>query len=165
MKRIFTTSVLFAAIVSVAYAEEQGENYVGVSVSRPTTNASSTGAAVVFGHHYNEHLSGEIAYEDSGAVKSAPEKTTAVSVAALGFVPIASDLEGYIRVGYASARSRNAESLSATHGDITYGAGIEYHVNDKYAMDLGWNRLRVGNGVEIPRANENSYLLTVVRSF
>ena len=38
-------------------------------------------------------------------------------------------------------------------------------MNDKYSVDLGWNHLRVGDNVDIPRANENSYVLTVLRSF
>ena len=167
MKRIIAISILCASVMPAAYAEEHGNTYVGVSVSKPTssTNSSSTGAAVMFGHRYNEHLAGEIAYEDSGALNSAAEKTSAVSIAALGFVPLVDELEGYARLGYASARTKDAAGITANHSDITYGFGVEYRVNDKYSVDLGWNHLRVGDNVDIPRANENSYVLTVLRSF
>ncbi len=165
MKRIIALSILCAAILPVAHAEDHAENYVGVSVSKLTSSSSSTGAAVMLGHRYNEHLAGEIAYEDSGALSAAPERTTAFSIAAIGFVPIIAEFEGYARLGYASAHSKDAAGVTANHGDITYGAGVEYHVNEKYSVDLGWNHLRVGNDVEISRANENSYVLTVLRSF
>jgi opacity protein-like surface antigen len=165
MKKIIAISFLLATFMPAAHAEEHSENYVGVSVSKLTASSSSTGAAVVVGHRYNEYLAGEIAFEDSGAVSSAPEKTTALSVAAIGFVPLYGEFEGFVRLGYASAHSKDAAGLTATHGDITYGVGVEYHLNDKYSVDLGWNHLRVGNDVEIPRANENSYVLTVLRSF
>jgi hypothetical protein len=165
MKTIIAISLLCASVIPAAYAEEHGSNYVGVSVSKLTSSSSSTGAAVILGHRYNENLAGEIAYEDSGALNSAPEKTSAISIAAIGFVPLVAELEGYARLGYASARSKDASGITANHRDITYGFGVEYAVNEKYAVDLGWNHLRIGNDVEIPRTNENSYVLTVVRSF
>lgn len=167
MKRIIAISILCASVMPAAHAEEHGNNYVGVGLSKPasSTNSSSTGAAVMFGHRYNEYLAGEVAYEDSGAINSAPEKTSAISVAAIGFVPLIDELEGFVRLGYASARTKDAAGITASHGDITYGFGVEYRVNDKYSVDLGWNHLRVGDNVDIPRANENSYVLTVLRSF
>ena len=166
MKIIIAISFLCASVLPAAQAEEHGSNYVGVSISKPTTSSSSsTGAAAMFGHRYDEFLAGEIAYEDSGALNSAPEKTSAISIAAIGFVPLVDELEGYARLGYASARTKDAAGISANHSDITYGFGVEYKVNDKYSVDLGWNHLRVGDNVDIPRANENSYVLTVLRSF
>ena len=165
MKRFIVISFLFASIMPAAHAEDHAENYVGVSASKLTAGPSSTGAAVMFGHRYNENLAGEIAYEDSGALSAAPERTTAISIAAIGFVPLFAEFEGYGRLGYASAHSKDAAGVTANHGDITYGFGVEYHVNEKYSVDLGWNRLRVGDDVAIPRANENSYVLTVLRSF
>lgn len=165
MKRVIAISILCASITPAAQAEEHAENYVGVSVSKLIATPSSTGAAVMFGHRYNEHLAAELAYEDSGALSAAPDRTTAISIAALGFVPLYADFEGFVRLGYASAHSKDATGITANHGDITYGFGVEYHVNDKYSVDLGWNRLRVGDNVAIPRANENSYALTVLRSF
>jgi len=166
MKRIIALSILCASVSPLAHAEDQAENYVGVSVSKPTSGASSsTGAAVIFGHRYNEHLAGEIAYEDSGAISAAPERTTAFSIAAVGYLPIVAELEGYARLGYASAHSKDAAGFTANHGDITYGVGVEYHVNENYSVDLGWSHLRVGDNVDIPQANENSYVLSVVRGF
>ena len=78
----------------------------------------------MFGHHYNEHLAVEIAYVDSGALHRL-RKTTAWSIAVVGFVPLAANLEGYGRLGYAAPyRTKNAEGFSVTHGDITYGVGV-----------------------------------------
>lgn len=165
MKRIIAISILCASVMPAAHAEEQAENYVGVSASKLIATPSSTGAGVVLGRRYNEHLAVEIAYEDSGALSAAPDRTTALSVAVLGFVPLYGEFEGFARVGYASAHSKDATGVTANHGDVTYGAGVEYHLNDKYSVDLGWNRLRIGDNVGIPRGNENSYALTVLRSF
>lgn len=178
MRRIITISVLCAAILPVAaYAEGHAEghadahaeghaaNFVSVSASTLTSGPSSTGAAIAVGHRYNEHLAIEVAYDDAGALKAAPERTTAFSVAAIGSVPFNANFEGYVRLGYASAHTKGEEGATANHGDITYGFGVEYRVNGKYSVGLGWNRIRIGDNIDIPRANENSYALSVVRSF
>jgi len=170
VRRILTISVLCASILPVAaYAEGHAEghagNFVSVSVSKLTSGPSSAGAAIAVGHRYNENLAVEVAYDNSGALKAAPEKTTAFSVAAIGSVPINASFEGYVRLGYAFAQTKDDLGASANHGDITYGIGIEYRVNEKYSAGLGWNRIRVGDNVGIPRTNEDSYALSVVRSF
>ncbi len=165
MKRIIAISFLCASVMPAAHAEDHAENYVGIAVSTLTSGPSSTGAAFMLGHRYNEHFAAEIAYEDSGALSAAPDRTSAISVAALGFVPLFGEFEGFARLGLASAHSKDATGATANHGDITYGVGIEYHLNEKYSVDLGWNRLRVGDNVIIPRGNENSYVLSVLRSF
>lgn len=170
MKKYFALSILCAAALSVpAHAEEQtgehGKNYIGVSVSRLTAAPKSNGAAILLGHRYNENLAVELAYADSGALSNVAEKTSATSVAAIGFVPINSSFEVYGRLGYASAHTKNAEGLSANRGDVTYGLGIEYSLNENYSLGFGWDRVRVGDNVAIPRANENAYALTLLRSF
>ena len=170
MKKIIALAVLCASILPVAaYAEEQAEghaeNYVGVAVSKLTAAPNSTGTAVMFGRRYSEHLAAEVAYEDSGALSNSAEKTTAFSVAAVGIMPLNASFEGYVRLGYASAHSKDATGITANHGDITYGVGVEYRLNEKYSLGLGWDSVRIGDNVNIPRANENSYALTVVRSF
>lgn len=172
MKKIIALSILCASILPAAHAEEQAEshaeshaeNYVGISVSRLTAAPSSTGAAVMFGHRFGENLAAEVAYEDSGALSSTAEKTTAVSVAAIGIVPISASFEGYGRLGYASARSTGPDG-PADHGDITYGVGVEYRLNEKFSLGFGWDRVRIGDNVNIRRGNEDSYALTLVRSF
>lgn len=169
MKKIIALSMLCVSALPLAalaeeHAEGHAENYVGVAVSKLTSGASSTGAAVMFGRRYNEHFAAEVAYEDSGALSSPAEKTTAYSVAAVGIVPFNASLEGYARLGYASAHTAGPDG-SANHGDITYGVGVEYRLNEKYSLGFGFDRVRVGDNVAIKRANENSYALTVVRSF
>ena len=174
MGKIITILVLFASILPLAayaeghdegYAEGHAEDFISVSVSTLTSGPSSTGAAVAVGHRYNEHMAIELAYDDSGALKSAPEKTTAFSVAAIGIIPFNASFEGYARLGYANAHTKDDLGATANHWDVTYGLGVEYRVNTKYSVGLGWNRIRVGDDVNIPRANENSYALSVVRSF
>ena len=173
MKKIFALSILCASVLPVAaYAEEHAEghgeghakNYVGVSVSKLTADSTSTGAAVMLGHRYSEYLAAEVAYSNSGALSSPVEKTTAVSIAVVGFVPFNETFEGYGRLGYASARTKD-DVASASRRGITYGFGVEYRLNEKYSVGLGWDRVLVGDNVDIPRANENSYALTVVRNF
>jgi len=161
-----------AAFAAPAFADEHehgeaahSENYVGVAISHLTAAPNSNGAAVLLGHNYGEHLAVEVAYADSGALSSAAEKTTDISIAAIGKVPFNAGFEGYVRVGYASAHTKDAVGASANHGDITYGFGVEYRVNEKYSVGLGYDRVRVGDDVVIPRTNENSYALTVIRRF
>lgn len=166
MKKIIALTILCVPMLpAAAHAENHGENYVGLAVSTLTAGPSSTGAAVMLGRRYNENLAAEVAYADSGALSAAPERTTTFSAAAVGFVPITANFEGYGRLGYASAKTKDAAGISARHGDITYGFGVEYRVNEHYSVGLGWDRVRVGDNVDIPRANENSYALAVVRNF
>lgn len=174
MKKFVALSMFCASILPVAayaenpaegHSESHAENYVGVSVSKLTAGTKSTGAGVMFGHRFNENLAAEVAYDDSGALSSTSEKTTAFSIAAIGIVPFNANFEGYGRLGYASAHTKDATGISANHGDITYGVGVECRLNEKFSVGFGWNRVRVGDDVGIPRANENSYALTLVHNF
>ncbi|MBI3480910.1 MAG: outer membrane beta-barrel protein [Nitrosomonadales bacterium] len=148
------------------HAEGHAENYVGVAISRLNANPSSTGAAVMLGHRYTEHLAVEVAYADSGMLKEIAERTTVLSAAVIGIVPITEVFEAYGRLGYASATTKDAAAgISASRSDLTYGVGVEYRLNAHYSVGLGWDRVRVGDNVDILRANEDAYALTVVRSF
>jgi hypothetical protein len=176
-KKQLAILIAAAALAASAFAHEEGhgeaaeageghaENYVGVSVSRLTAAPKSNGAAIMLGHHFNEHVAAEVAYEDSGALSSTPEKTSTISISAVGFVPLGTSLEGYGRLGYASARSKDATGVTATHGDITYGVGVEYRLNEAYSVGFGWGQVRIGDNVNIPRGNENSYALTLLHSY
>lgn len=173
-KKQIVTMLVAAVFAAPVFAQEEGhgeataahgENYVGVSVSSLTAAPSSTGAAIIFGHRYSEHLAVDVAYEDSSALSNITEKTTAFSVAAVGIVPFNAGFEGYVRLGYASAHTRDDTGASANHGDITYGLGVEYRMNEKYSVGFGFDHVRVGDNVVIPRADENSYALTLIRSF
>ena len=155
-----------------AYAQEgaegenfHAENYAGISVTRLTAAPSTNGAAVMFGRRYSEHLAAEVGYEDSSALSSGSEKTTALSVAVVGIQPFTADLEGYVRLGYASAHTQDAAGATANHGDLTYGVGVEYRLDEKYSLGFGYDSVRIGDNVNIPRASENSYGLTLIRSF
>lgn len=170
MKKFIALSILCAAALPVAahaenHAESHAGNYAGISVSKLTSDSSSTGAAVMFGHRYNENLAGEVAYADSGMLSADNEKTSTFSIAVVGIVPFNADFEGYGRLGYASAHTTDDAGASANHNGITYGFGVAYRLSEKYSVSLGWDRVRVGDDVDIPRANEDSYALTVVRSF
>lgn len=174
MKRIIALSLLCAPVLpALTYAEDLTENrveshaanYVGIAVSKLTSGVAGTGAAIMVGHHYNENLAVEVAYADSGAVNKTVEPTTVTSIAAVGFLPLAAGFEAYGRLGYAAAQTKDAAGLSASHSDITYGVGVEYSLNENYSLGLGWDRVRVGDNVVIPRANENSYALSLVRHF
>jgi hypothetical protein len=162
MQKIISLTTLSALFLC---GTVQAENYAGIAFSKLTKSSSSTGASIMLGHRYNEYLAGEIAYEDSGAISaSATGKTTALSMAAVGIMPFGKELEGYARLGYASARTTETDK-SASHGDITYGIGLSYRVNEHYSASLGWDHLRVGDNTNIPRSNENSYAIGVVRNF
>ncbi len=166
MKRIISLAILSVSILPlVAQAEEHSENYVGISASKLTSGGSSTGAGIVLGHRYNEHWAAEIAYDDSGLLSALPERTSAISIAAVGYLPLVADLEAYGRLGYASASTKDGFGITVTHGDVTCGVGVEYRLNEEYALGFGWNQVIIGDNVDIPRANENSYALTVLRSF
>jgi opacity protein-like surface antigen len=170
MKKIVALSVLcISALPAFAHDAEHAatdlENYIGISASKLTSGASSTGAAVTLGHRYGEYFAAEIAYEDTGAINATGERTTAYSAAGVGYLPLVEGLEAFGRFGYATANTKDASGIKANHGGMTYGAGFEHKLNEKYSVALGWDRLHVGDNVAIPRANEDSYALTVFRKF
>lgn len=162
---VIVTPVLAEEEAHGASAAAHSETYVAVSVTRLTETPSSNGYAINIGHRYGEHCAAEIGYADSGALSNSAEKTTALSVAILGILPFTAEFEGFVRVGYASAHTKDELGASANRGDITYGYGVEYRLTEKYAVGLGYDQVRIGNDVEIPRMNENAYMLTVKRTF
>ncbi len=170
MKNIVAVSVLcISTLPAFAHDEEhvaaELENYIGISASKLASGASSTGAAVTLGHRYGEYFAAEIAYEDTGAINATGERTTAYSAAGVGYLPLVAGLEAYGRLGYATANTKDASGIKANHGGMTYGAGFEHKLNEKYSIALGWDRLHIGDNVAIPRSNEDSYALAVLRKF
>ncbi len=170
MKKIIAVSVLCASVLpAMAHDDEHSEggleNYIGLSASRLTSGASGTGAAVMLGHRYGEYFAAEIAYEDTGALNAGTERTTAYSAAGIVYLPLIADVEAYGRLGYATANTKDVSGIQANHGGMTYGAGLERRLNDKYSIALGWDRIRIGDNAAIPRANEDSYAVTLLRKF
>ncbi len=170
MKKFVAVTVLcISALPALAHDEEHGsaelENYIGISASKLTQGVSSIGAAVTLGHRYGEYFAAEVAYEDTGAINATGERTTAYSAAGVGYLPLVEGLEAYGRLGYATANTKDASGIKANHGGMTFGAGFEHRLNEKYSVALGWDRLHVGDNVSIPRANEDSYAVTVFRKF
>ena len=166
-------AIMAATVFAIpVYAQDEAdgenfhaENYAGISATRLTAAPSTNGAAVMFGRRYSEHFAAEVGYEDSSALSSGSEKTTALSVAVVGIQPITAGFEGYVRLGYASAHTQDAAGATANHGDLTYGVGVEYCLDEKYSLGFGYDSVRIGDNVNIPRSNENSYGLTLIRSF
>ena len=147
------------------HAEHERDNYIGISASRLTKGGAATGAGIAIGHRYSEYFAAEIAYEDTGALNVGNERTTAYSAAGVGYLPLTERLEAYGRVGLSTANTKDVTGVKANHGGTTYGAGFEAKVTDLYSVSLGWERIPVGDNVVIPRGNEDSYTLGLIRKF
>ncbi|MDE2343564.1 MAG: outer membrane beta-barrel protein [Betaproteobacteria bacterium] len=146
-------------------AERAPENYMGVSASRLTKGGASTGMGIMLGHRYGEYFAAEVAYEDTGALNAGSERTSAYSVAGVGYLPLTERLEAYGRLGLSTANTRDLSGAKANHGGTTYGAGLEGKVNPLYSVSVGWERVPVGDNVAIPRGNEDSYTVGLIRRF
>lgn len=141
------------------------ENYVGISTSRLTTGGASTGLGVMLGHRYGEYFASEVAYEDTGAVNAGSERTSAFSLAGVGYIPLSERIELYGRIGLSTANTKDITGAKANHGGTTYGAGFEVKLTKLYSASAGWERVPVGDNVAIPRGNEDSYTVGLIRRF
>jgi OOP family OmpA-OmpF porin len=170
MRKCLATAALCFSMVS-AVAHEEGsagqelENYVGISASRLTTGGASTGMGVMLGHRYSEYFAAEVAYEDTGALNAGNERTSAYSMAGVGYIPLSEQIELYGRLGLSTANTKDITGAKANHGGTTYGAGFEVKLTNLYSISAGLERVPVGDNVAIPRGNEDSYTVGLIRRF
>lgn len=169
MKRFAVTAMLCLSVVPAfaeeGHAEKGLDNYLGVSASRLTTGGASTGLGVMLGHRYCEYFAAEVAYEDTGALNTGNERTSAYSVAGVGYLPLTERIEAYGRLGLSTANTKDISGAKANHGGTTYGAGFEGKLTHLYSVAIGWERVPVGDNVAIPRGNEDSYTVGIIRRF
>ena len=171
MKKLVMALGLFVALSPVAVnAAPQSGAYVGVSVGSTdiedevtdnydgisNVDSEETAASVYAGYRVSQYLAVEAAYMDLGDVKFTGAGTTqeydfsAITVAALGFVPLADNFEAFIKLGMhrTEVEASGNESYKEHDTGMLYGAGVSYSM-DNVSFRAGYEKLDINkNGID-----------------
>lgn len=158
-----------------ALADDQGF-YTGlnVGIGRPDINTpngedkkSAVVSGVVLGYKFNQYLGVEGQYTGIGKVTdnvSGSAKGDALSLTAIGFLPMNDTLNLYGKLGVAATKTTVSSSLSpmsdANRTSVTYGLGGEYNFNKNIGMRLGWDHYNAA--VDISGGNKHNMDANVV---
>lgn len=106
-------------------------------------------AGVVGGYRFNQYIAVEGQYTGIGKVTdnlSGSAKADALSLTAVGSIPLNESFDFYGKLGVAATKSKVSSGLSAyndaTHTGATYGLGMEYHYDKTLSMRVGWDHYR-----------------------
>lgn len=174
---LFSSLVAGTTLSSAAFADDQGF-YAGlnVGIGKPnisTTNgvdkSSSIVSGGVLGYKINKYLGVEGQYTGIGKVTdkvSGHAKGDALSLTAIGFLPLNDEFNLYGKLGVAATKTTVSSNLSPMHDasrtGITYGLGGEYNINKNIGMRLGWDHYNAA--VDLTggsKSNVNANVITV----
>lgn len=107
---------------------------------------SQTVAGIVAGYQFNRYLAVEGQYTGIGKVTdnlSGSAKADALSLTAVGRLPLNDAFDVYGKLGVAATKSKVSSDLNAyndaTHTGATYGLGAEYHFDQAISMRVSWD--------------------------
>lgn len=144
--------VLLSVVAAPAFAASEGF-YVGGTLGSGklglTTNTalSKTSDFVyggLFGYQYSPSLAVEVQFTGMGkttAVNGSTVKGDALSLVAVGALPITRDFELLGKLGVASTKTTTAgfASQGTSRTGLTYGIGAQYGVSQSVALRFGWD--------------------------
>jgi len=189
MKKIAIAALLSTFVAGNAAAADS--SYAGISLGRSSASATSnavltkstdTVAGILVGYQFNRNWGIEAQYTGLGkfaGTHTAPAatfsgKTDALSLTALGILPVSDRFSIYGKLGIAraktSASSVPAQLTGATRSAGTYGLGAQFNVNGSVGIRIGWDRYGIATtsgttlGVK-ENSNVNVYSLGAVFLF
>lgn len=105
-------------------------------------------AGVMAGYRFNRYFAVEGQYTGIGKVTDnvhGSVKADALSLSAVGSVPLNDAFDVYGKLGVAATKSK-VSGISAydnaTHTGATYGLGAEYHYDKTLSMRVGWDHYK-----------------------
>jgi OOP family OmpA-OmpF porin len=149
-------SSTFGAMAFGANAQDHGF-YSGVGtgqshIDEGSYNDRDRAFSVFGGYDFNKYIGVEAGYADLGRLEyvgEVPLEATAPYLVAMGKLPITEKVALYAKAGinHWSLEDPNP-SLTATGDDsgtdATYGLGVQYRINDRFALRGDYSRLEVG---------------------
>lgn len=167
MKRslISTVVAIAAATTSISTLASDNAYYAGASIGQSTADVEETTDVVVTddkdtawklfaGYEVNKNLTVEVAYHDLGAV-TAEVTGTAVdvdingfSLSARGKLPVNKSLDLFGRLGFAKLEGEataNGSTVKTDDSDLVFGLGVDYSVNDNFAVRAEWERFNTSD--------------------
>jgi len=159
--KLLSALLLSSTLGAVAFGANAQDHhmYMGAGVGQSKVNEGSyddrdTAFSVFGGYDFNQYFSVEAGYADLGNLKSnvgGPDlEATAPYIAAVGKLPINDKVSLYAKAGVNRwSLDDAAPSLTGTSDDSgtdpTYGIGVNYRINDKYALRGDYSRLKLGD--------------------
>ncbi len=127
---------------------------------------SNTGLGIFGGFQFNPNFAVEAEYIDLGSVAGGLIKFTTFDVAAVGFVPLSSQVSLLGRLGLASTKEDfSLAGLSATRSAPTFGVGAQFDVAQSVGLRLSYDRHYFGDGVIFNQGNSNFWSIGVLAKF
>lgn len=178
MKKILfclAIAVTAASLSTSALADSDAGLYVAGSIGYAKnanaggalTRTSDTDYSLVGGYEINKNLAAEISYTDLGSTAQigATGKQSAISLTAVGKMPVAEKCALVGRLGYANAVTDLSTGAKAKQNGLTFGVGGQYSLTSHVSLVAAWNRLKVGDNVSVAKSNVDTYSLGASYSF
>lgn len=153
MKKIATAALISAAFAAPAFAEDQGV-YVGLNVGQGNVSTAGAGwsksSDTIFGglvgYQINRNFAVEGQFTGTGKatdVAGNTLKADALSVTAVGILPLNDAFSLYGKLGVASVASTSSSAAAfganATQTSATYGVGAQYNVTPTIGLRAGYD--------------------------
>lgn len=171
MKKI-TAALLLTTAVAAAPAAFAADNgfYAGLSLGSATTNApaavgattkkTDTPYGIVGGYQFNKNFAAEVAYTGAGRFRTATTtaKADALSIAAVGTLPLSDTFGLYGKLGFAnvSSKTTGAGLGNVNRTSATYGVGLQYNATQNIGIRFGYDRYGAAVNVNNVKQNYNA---------
>lgn len=176
MKKIAVAVLLSAVVAAPVFAADEGF-YAGITLGNGKPNVTPTALAVsksssfiyggLAGYQYNRNLAVEVQFTGVGKatdVAGNTAKADALSLTAVGLLPLNESFELLGKLGVASAKtttSAGATNLGASRTGLTYGIGAQYNVTKNLGLRLVWDRYAVATSNAGVKTNANANVVAV----
>lgn len=142
---------------SVCYADDFTGYYLGLDAGYGHSNVSlpngedKTGSGVVgilAGYKFNPYFGVETKFTGTGKVDdkvSGAVKADAVSLNAIGFLPLNDQLNMYAKFGVAEVMAKVNGNINASDNNetgLTVGLGVDYALSKAVSVRVGWDRYK-----------------------
>ncbi|WP_047533781.1 outer membrane protein [Methylotenera sp. N17] len=165
----------FISISHSVFAEDYGF-YAGLNIGigkadfntpNGLDKSRSLVSGLVLGYKLNQYFGVEGQYTGIGKVTdnvSGSAKADALSLSAIGYLPVNEEFNLYGKLGVAATKSTVSSSLSpmndASRTSVTYGFGGQYNLNKDIGMRLGWDHYNAA--VDMSSGNKHNINANVV---
>ena len=173
-KSILTISMITA---SIATAQAATGFYAGGTIGQAYDNSaalsksSDTDYSLLAGYQVNPYFSVEGNYANYGTQINSvgiTNKSTSWGIYAVGVLPlptISNAFSLYGKLGMAQVHTAVDLGGSSNRSNLAYGAGIQYAISSNVDLRAGYDRVSIGNGVNVPQSNINSYSVGAIYHF
>jgi OOP family OmpA-OmpF porin len=156
--KLLPTLLVSSTLCAMAFgasAQDHGV-YAGVGMGQShnegTYKDRDTAFSLFAGYDFNRFIGVESGYADLGKLEylgNVPLEATAPYLVAVGKLPLTENVAVYAKAGINHWSLDDAHPLLTGTGDrsgtdATYGLGVQYRINDRFAVRGDYSRLEVG---------------------